>query len=94
MKSDCGNITVYIFIFNVAHIENQMVNRPSFNSCSIERLWKVMNEDIRSNVFLPSAKIFRDAINGFFDVTLPKIAQSHRGRSNDDFQMIKTVPSS
>jgi len=53
-----------------------------------------MNEDIRSNVFLPSAKIFRDAINGFFDVTLPKIAQSHRGRSNDDFQMIKTVPSS
>jgi len=31
----------------------------------------------------------RDAINGFFDITLPKIAQSLRGRINDNFQMIE-----
>jgi transposase len=60
---------------------------PNLNS--IERLWKVMNEEIRHNVFF-----FRDAINGFFDDTLPKIAQSLRGRINDSFQTIKPVPSS
>jgi hypothetical protein len=32
--------------------------------------------------------MFRDAINGFFDITLPKIAQSLRGRINDNFQML------
>jgi transposase len=65
---------------------------PNLNS--IERLWKVMNEEARNNVFFPSSKMFRDAINGFFDVTLPKIAQSLRGRINDNFQTIKPVPSS
>ena len=65
---------------------------PNLNS--IERLWKVVNEEIRNNVFFPSAKAFRDAINGFFDETLPKIAQSLRGRINDNFQTIKPVSSS
>lgn len=65
---------------------------PNLNS--IERLWKVMNEEIRNNIFFSSAKMFRDAINGFFDDTLPKIAQSLRGRINDNFQTIKPVPSS
>lgn len=65
---------------------------PNLNS--IERLWKVMNEEERDNVFFPSAKMFRDAINNFFDVKLPKIAQSLRGRINDNFQTIKPVPSS
>jgi transposase len=65
---------------------------PNLNS--IERLWKVMNEQVRNNIFFSSAKMFRDAINGFFDVTLPKIAQSLRGRINDNFQTIKPVSSS
>lgn len=65
---------------------------PNLNS--IERLWKVMNEEIRNNIFFSSAKMFRDAINGFFDGTLPKIAQSLRGRINDHFQTINPVPSS
>ena len=65
---------------------------PNLNS--IERLWKVMNEEERDNVFFSSAKIFRDTINNFFDVKLPKIAQSLRGRINDNFQTIKPVPSS
>lgn len=64
---------------------------PNLNS--IERLWKVMNEECRNNVFFSSAKAFRDAINNFFDVTLPKIAQSLRGRINDNFQTINPVPS-
>lgn len=65
---------------------------PNLNP--IERLWKVMNEKTRNNVFFSSAKLFRDAIDGFFDVTLPKIAQSLRDRINDNFQTIKPVPSS
>jgi len=65
---------------------------PNLNS--IERLWLVMNEEERDNVFFSSAKIFRDAINNFFDVKWPKIAQSLRGRINDNFQTIKPVPSS
>jgi transposase len=65
---------------------------PNLNS--IERLWKVMNEEERDNVFFSSAKMFRDVINNFFDVKLPKIAQSLRGRINDNFQTIKPVPSS
>lgn len=65
---------------------------PNLNS--IERVWKVMNEETRDNVFFSSAKMFRDAINGFFEVTWPKIAQSLRGRINDNFQTINPVPSS
>jgi transposase len=76
------------------HIELHYLPPYSPNLNSIERLWKVMNEEERDNVFFPSAKMFRDAINNFFDVKLPKIAQSLRGRINDNFQTIKPVPSS
>lgn len=31
----------------------------------IERLWKLMNEHVRRNLFLKDAKYFRDAIDGF-----------------------------
>ena len=64
---------------------------PNLNS--IERLWKVMNEQVWNNVFFSSAKMFRDAINDFFDVTLPKIAYSLRGRINDNFQTINPLHS-
>jgi hypothetical protein len=52
-----------------------------------------MNEVARDNVFFSSVKMFRDAINDFFDVTFPKIAPSLRGRINDNFQLINPVPS-
>lgn len=65
---------------------------PNLNS--IERLWKMMNEEIRNNIFFSSAKMFRDTINEFFDDTLPKIAQSLRGRIIHNFQTINPVPSS
>jgi transposase len=64
---------------------------PNLNP--IERLWKVMNEKVRNNVFFTSAKHFREAISEFFETTISKIAQSLRHRINDDFQAIKTVPS-
>jgi len=65
---------------------------PNLNP--IERLWKVMNEEVRNNVFFTSAKHFRDAIAEFFDTTIAKIAHSLRGRINDNFQTINPVPSS
>ena len=64
---------------------------PNLNP--IERLWKVMNENVRNNVFFTSAKHFRDSISEFFDTTILKIGQSLRGRINDNFQTIKPVPS-
>lgn len=65
---------------------------PNLNP--IERLWKVMNELVRNNKFFASAKEFRDAISEFFETTISKIAQSLKGRINDDFQTINPVPSS
>ena len=64
---------------------------PNLNP--IERLWKVMNENVRNNVFFKSAKHFKGAICEFFDKTILEIAPSLRGRINDNFQTIKPVPS-
>lgn len=64
---------------------------PNLNP--IERLWKVMNEEVRNNVFFSSAKEFREAISDFFEKKIPKIPPLLRGRINDDFQTIKPVAS-
>jgi transposase len=64
---------------------------PNLNP--IERLWKVMNEQVRNNVFFTSAKQFRDTIVDFFKTYIPKIAQFLRSRINDNFQTINPVPS-
>jgi transposase len=59
---------------------------PNLNS--IERLWKVMNEYARNNKFFKTADEFRQSINNFFKITLPKIADSLRFRINDNFQKL------
>lgn len=64
---------------------------PNLNS--IERLWKVMNERVRNNVFFASAQDFRSAISDFFEIQWPTIAKSMQSRINDNFQTIKPVPS-
>lgn len=64
---------------------------PNLNP--IERLWKVMNENVRNNVFFKSVKHFKESICEFFDKTITEIAHSLRGRINDNFQTIKPVPS-
>jgi transposase len=65
---------------------------PNLNP--IERLWKIMNEEVRNNVFFASAKDFRAAISNFFQKTVLEISWLLRSRINDDFQTIKPVPSS
>lgn len=61
---------------------------PNLNP--IERLWKVMNEQVRNNRFFKGAKDFKDAINRFFDDILPCIGNALNGRINDNFQLFKT----
>ena len=65
---------------------------PNLNP--IERLWKVMHEHARNNIYFPTKASFQDAINTFFDVTLPKVAASLTSRINDNFHVLKSATSS
>lgn len=60
---------------------------PNLNP--IERLWKVMNEQVRNNVFFSSPKQFRETIANFFQHKIPQILPLLRGRINDDFQTLQ-----
>ena len=62
---------------------------PNLNS--IERLWKVMNEKVRNNVFFESAKKFKMCIRNFFDDELPKLLPELRSTINDKFHIKKTA---
>jgi transposase len=64
---------------------------PNLNP--IERLWKVMNEVVRNNRFFSSAREFREAIEGFFETTLPSMTDALRARINDNFQTLIPAPS-
>lgn len=68
---------------------------PSYspNLNPIERCWRVMNEHVRNNRFFCSAKEFREAIMNFFNVTWPSIAIDMKNRVNDNFQRLRSVPS-
>ena len=57
---------------------------PNLNP--IERLWKVLNEHARNNQYFATAKEFRQQIDRFFEVTLPKIGDALNSRINDNFQ--------
>ena len=61
---------------------------PNLNP--IERLWKVMNEQVRNNRFFKGAKDFKETINGFFDKILPSIRNNLNDRINDNFQSLET----
>ena len=65
---------------------------PNLNP--IERCWKIMNEHVRDNRFFTSAKEFRESIMTFFDTTWSRIAIHSIDRVNDNFQIIKSAPSS
>jgi len=64
---------------------------PNLNP--IERLWKVMNEKSRNNIFFKTPGEFRVAINNFFILTWPQICESMRTRINDNFQRINQTSS-
>ncbi len=59
---------------------------PNLNP--IERLWKVMNEHVRNNMFFKTSSEFREKIHAFFNETLPVIGDSLVTRINDNFQKL------
>lgn len=64
---------------------------PNLNP--IERLWKVMNEQVRNNRYFTSAKVFREEIHRFFSEILPGLAGVLARRINDNFQTLKNATS-
>jgi transposase len=67
------------------HLHYLPAYSPNLNS--IERLWKVMNEEIRNNVFFRTAKEFRLKIRWFFDERLPEMLPGLQTRINDNFHI-------
>ena len=64
---------------------------PNLNP--IERLWKVMNEQVRNNRYFTSPKVFREEIHRFFSERLPGLAGALACRINDNFQTLKHATS-
>ena len=75
------------------NIELHFLPTYSPNLNPIERLWKVMNEQVRNNVVFESAKAFRQALSDFFTTTIPKIKNTLASRINDNFQTLPTASS-
>ena len=59
---------------------------PNLNP--IERLWKLMNECARNNIFFSSPTEFKNAILNFFAKTWQEIRLSMTSRINDNFQIL------
>uniref|UniRef100_UPI0026162007 transposase n=1 Tax=uncultured Vibrio sp. TaxID=114054 RepID=UPI0026162007 len=85
------SLTKYIRPLN---IELHYLPPYSPNLNPIERLWKVMNEKSRNNVYFKTKRDFKAAIDQIFSVTLPEIAGSLTSRINDNFQVLKPASSS
>ncbi len=80
---------------DIAWIYNIQLNdlppySPNLNP--IERLWKVMNEQARNDVYFATKRDFVSVINHFFSNTLPKIAASLETRLTDNFQRLIPAP--
>ena len=63
---------------------------PNLNS--IERLWKVMREQVTYNRLYPKFKDFTEKIREFFDVGTTQLKDQLMGRINDSFQVIPLNP--
>lgn len=55
----------------------------------IERAWKVMNEQVRDNVYFPDEKVFTSTIKDFFLNRWSKLSKSLTTRFADNFQVIQ-----
>lgn len=55
----------------------------------IERAWRVMNEQVRDNVFFADSKSFESAIKGFWQKTWKRISKRYTTRFADNFQTLK-----
>lgn len=69
-------------------IELHFLPPHSPNLNIIERLWKVMNEEVRNNQFFSDVKELRRSLSTFFTEDLPKMADSLVSRFTDNFQFL------
>jgi transposase len=65
---------------------------PNLNP--IERLWKVMNKNVRDSVYFKTKREFRAALDKFFKEKLPEIGSTLTSWINDNFQMLTPASSS
>lgn len=75
----------------VCNIELHYLPPYSPNLNPIERIWKVMNEQVRNNRYFANKHDFREGIFTFFTTTLPNIADSLSSRIHDRFQALKSA---
>ena len=61
----------------------------SLNFNAIERLWKVMNEETRNNIFFETAKKFKSRMRKVIKHELPEILPNLRSRITDNFYIKK-----
>ncbi|NHB98865.1 IS630 family transposase [Photorhabdus stackebrandtii] len=78
----------------VMNIELHYLPPYSPNLNPIERLWKVMNEQVRNNHYFASTTLFKQAIHRFFTEILPELAGNLSCRINDNFQVLNPASSS
>ena len=62
---------------------------PNVNLNLIERAWKVMNEDVRNNIYFPDAKTFTSCIKDFFLNRWSKLPKSLTTRFADNVQVVQ-----
>lgn len=78
----------------VMNIELHYLPPYSPNLNPIERVWKVMNEEVRNNCYFATAKEFREEIRRFFSEILPDLAGALSRRINDNFKTLENAYSS
>ena len=76
------------FVENSPWLQLHFLPPYSPNLNPIERLWKIMNEEVRNNRQFNSLQEFKTAIEIFFSQTIPKIKEKLRSRINDNFQTL------
>jgi transposase len=74
------------FLADFPEVTLHLLPPHSPNLNPIERLWKLLNEYERNNVFFSSKKQFCDAIDRFFTKTIPKIPEVLQSRITDRFE--------
>ena len=80
------NKAVYQYIENSAKIKIHYLPPYSPNLNPIERLWKVLREQVTYNKVYDSFEDFGQAVRNFFDVRIRHLKRLLRRRINDHFQ--------
>ena len=75
-----------------ARLDIKLWNLPPYSpnlNLIARACWKVVNEQVRGNVYFPDAKVFTSTIKDFFRNRLGKLAKSLTTRFADNFQVIQ-----